>query len=173
MHLRTRKSVTIPSRRGAFARDAVVVALAAAALAASACAGFLRHEFGTPVVELRDVRLKGLGVQGGSLDLVLDVYNPNSYRLDASRVTYRLLVDTTQVASGEINKLVTLETKKKSEVILPVSFTTRELLGAAAAITRTGSVDYTVRGELTVATPWGNFTRPYEGKGRFDSLRPF
>ncbi|HLA90425.1 MAG TPA: LEA type 2 family protein [Gemmatimonadaceae bacterium] len=156
-----------------FQRGACILALAAATLAATACARFIRHEFGNPVVELRDVRLKGLGVQGGSLDLVLDVYNPNNYRLDASRVTYRLLVDTTQVAMGEVNKLVTLETKKKSEVILPVTFTTRELLGAAAAITRTGSVEYTVKGELTVATPWGNFTRPYEGKGRFDSLRPF
>ena len=138
----------------------------------AACAGYLRSEFGTPIVELRDVRMRGIGMQGGSLDLVLDVYNPNSYRLDASRITYALMVDTSTIAKGEINKLVTLETKKKSEVILPVTFTTRELLGAAQIITRMGSVDYTVKGELTVATPVGNFTRPYEGKGRFDSLRP-
>ena len=149
------------------------VALAVAVIiGTAACAGYLRSEFGTPVVELRDVRIKGIGLQGGSLDLVLDVYNPNNYRLDASRITYALLVDTTSIAAGEITKLVTLETKKKSEVILPVTFTTRELLGAAAIITRMGSVDYTVKGELTVATPIGNFTRPYSGKGRFDSLRP-
>lgn len=160
-------------RVGAFARRAVVLALAASVLFAVACAGFLRREFAAPVVELKDVRLKGIGTEGGSLDLVLDVYNPNHYRLDAARVTYRLLVDTTQVAMGEINKLVTLETRTTSEVILPVTFTIRELLGAAAAITRTGSLDYTVKGELTVASPFGRFTRPYEGKGRFDALRPF
>ena len=91
------------------------VALAVTILAmAAACGGYLRSEFGTPVVELKDVRVKGIGFQGGSLDLVLDVYNPNSYRLDASRITYALLVDTTSIASGEITKLVTLETKKKS-----------------------------------------------------------
>jgi LEA14-like dessication related protein len=142
------------------------------AVSAASCAGFLRHEFGTPVVELKDVRVKGIGIEGGSLDLVLDVYNPNNYRLDASHLTYTLFVDTSAIATGEINKLVTLETKKKSEVILPVTFNTRELMGMAQALTRTGSLDYTVKGEMTVATPFGNFTRPYMGNGRFDSLRP-
>lgn len=141
-------------------------------MSAASCAGFLRHEFGTPVVELKDVRVKGIGIEGGSLDLVLDVYNPNNYRLDASHLTYTLFVDTSAIATGEINKLVTLETKKKSEVILPVTFNTRELMGMAQALTRTGSLDYTVKGEMTVATPFGNFTRPYMGNGRFDSLRP-
>ncbi len=141
-------------------------------VSAAGCAGILRQQFGTPVVELRDVRVKGIGMQGGSLDLVLDVYNPNSYRLDASHLTYTLFVDTSRIASGEINKLVTLETKKKSEVILPVTFNMIELMGVAQLLTRTGSLDYTVKGEMTVATPFGSFTRPYAGNGRFDSLRP-
>jgi LEA14-like dessication related protein len=105
------------------------------------------------------------------MDLVLDVYNPNSYRLDTSRLTYTLAVDTAALATGQIDKLVTLEAKKKTEVILPVTFSARELFGAAKIITQMGSLDYTVKGELTVATPFGNYTRPYEGRGRFDSLR--
>jgi LEA14-like dessication related protein len=139
---------------------------------AGACAALGRSSFANPVVELKDVRLKGVGMEGGSLDVILDVYNPNDYRLDASKVTYRLFVDTAQIAMGEVNKLVTLENQKKTEVILPVTFTTRELFGAAAALTRTGSVDYRVVGDVTMATPFGSFTRPYEGRGRFDSLRP-
>lgn len=181
------EGVTNPLRTGAFARRthamrtaftaraARRVLLAVAACVApsvvSACAGFLRTEFGTPVVELKDVRLKGIGIQGGSMDLVLDVYNPNNYRLDTSRLTYRLMVDTGSIASGAIDKLVTLEAKKKTEVILPVTFSAKELFGAAKMITQMGSLDYTVKGELTVATPFGSYTRPYEGRGRFDSLK--
>ena len=142
------------------------------ALLAIGCATLGRSAFANPVVELKDVRLRGIGAQGGSLDLVLEVYNPNDYRLDASRVTYTLFVDTTQIATGVVNKLVTLENRKKSEVTLPVTFTTRELLGVAGVLTRTGSVDYRVAGDVTVATPFGSFTRPYDGKGRFDSLKP-
>ena len=137
----------------------------------AACAALGRASFANPVVELKDVRMKGIGMQGGSLDLILVVYNPNDFRLDASKVTYTLFVDTAQIATGEVNKAVTFENLKKTEVTLPVSFTTRELFGAAAALTRTGSVDYRVFGEVTVATPFGSFTRPYEGKGKFDSLR--
>jgi LEA14-like dessication related protein len=146
--------------------------MAAGLAGGAACAAIGRSSFVNPVVELKDVRLRGIGLDGGSLDIVLDVYNPNDYRLDASRVTYRLFVDTAQIAMGEVNKLVTLDNKKKTEVTLPVSFTTRELFGAAAALTKTGSVDYRVAGDVTVATPFGSFTRPYEGKGRFDSVRP-
>ena len=143
-----------------------------ALLAAPACATLGRSGFANPVVELKDVRLRGIGAQGGSLDLVLDVYNPNDYRLDASRVSYTLFVDSTQIATGVVTKLVTLENRKKVEVTLPVSFTTRELLGVAAVLTRTGSVDYRVAGDVTVATPFGSFTRPYDGRGRFDTLKP-
>jgi LEA14-like dessication related protein len=142
-------------------------------LAAVGCSSFIRNQFANPVVELKDVRLRGIGLQGGSLDVVLDVFNPNPYRLDASRLTYQLMVDTSRIAEGSIDKLVTLETQKKSEIVLPVKFSTQQLIGAASAMQKTGSVDYTVTGEVTVATPFGNFTRPYQGKGRFDSLRPF
>ena len=188
MSVRSSRSITVRLRSGAFARAARAARTGLTALAArtartalaalfalssvSACAGFMRTEFGTPVVELKDVRVRGIGLQGGSLDLVLDVYNPNNYRLDTSRLTYTLLVDTASIATGEINKLVTLEAKKKSEVILPVTFSARELFGAAKMITQMGSLEYTVKGELTVATPFGSYTRPYEGRGRFDSLRP-
>ena len=176
MSVRSSRSTTVRVRAGAFALAARTARTALAALLAlygvSACAGFLRSEFGTPVVELKDVRVKGIGIQGGSMDLILDVYNPNNYRLDTSRLTYTLSVDTAALATGEINKLVTLEAKKKTEVILPVTFSARELFGAAKIITQMGSLDYTVKGELTVATPFGSYTRPYEGKGRFDSLRP-
>jgi LEA14-like dessication related protein len=137
----------------------------------AACASLGRGTFATPVVELKDVRVKGIGLQGGSLDVILDVYNPNNYRLDATKVTYTLFVDTNRVATGEITKLVTLTEHMKSEVVLPVSFTMQELLGAAKMLTGTGSVDYRVAGDVTVATPFGKFTRPYVGKGRYDSLR--
>ena len=141
-------------------------------ITSAACGAIGRSSFANPVVELKDVRLRGVGTQGGTLDVILSVYNPNDYRLDASKVTYKLFVDTTQLATGEVNKVVTLDNKKKTEVTLPVTFTTREFLGAAALLSRMGSVDYRIAGEVTVATPFGSFTRPYEGKGRFDSMKP-
>ncbi len=152
-------------------RYVIAAALAIAAVGGAACSSMARNAFGTPVVQLKDVRVKGVGLNGGSLDLVLDVYNPNAYRLDATKLTYSLYVDTNKVAVGEVLQRVQLDDKKTTQVILPVTFTFREMLGAAKVITGMGSVDYRVTGDVTVATPFGSFTRPYEGKGRYDTLR--
>jgi LEA14-like dessication related protein len=144
-------------------------------IALSACASLGRSVFTTPTVELRDIRMKAIGMQGGSMDLILDVMNPNDYRLDATRLTYNLYVDTMKVAFGEIKQHATLEAHQKTMVVVPVSFSIAELVKATQLMSQTGGVDYHVIGEVTAATPGGSFTRPYKGDGHFDniaSLRP-
>src|SRR6185312_12336742 len=136
----------------------------------TACATLARSMFATPVVELKDVRMKAIGFQGGSMDIVLDVMNPNDYRLDATHFTYNLFVDTMKVAFGEIHKAATLEPHKHNEVVVPVSFSMQELMRATQLMSRTGGVDYRVTGEVTAATPSGSFTREYAGKGHFDDV---
>jgi LEA14-like dessication related protein len=138
-------------------------------MSVTACASLAHSSFGTPVVTLKDVRMKGIGIVGGSLDVMLDVYNPNNYRLDTGGFSYTLWVDTLNIASGQVTKLVTLESRKTTGVTLPLSFTIQELQRALKALTATGSVPFRIAGRLTVATPAGSFTRPYEGKGVFNS----
>jgi LEA14-like dessication related protein len=142
----------------------------------SACASLARSMFATPTVELKDVRMKAIGFQGGSMDIILDVMNPNDYRLDATSLTYNLYVaDTMKVAFGEIHKTTTLEPHKKTEVVVPVSFNMQQLIRATQLMSQSGGVDYKVMGEVTAATPSGSYTRAYSGKGHFDdigSVRP-
>ena len=138
-------------------------------VASSGCTAFARQAFRTPTVELRDIRVRGIGLDGGSLDLVLDVFNPNDYRMDATRLTYTLVADTSVVATGAVTKRVTLVNKSRNEVLLPVSFSMKELMGVAQVMLKKGSVDYLVKGEVTVDTPFGSMTRPYEGRARLDN----
>lgn len=151
-------------------RNVVLVVLFAAVVVVAGCARMARAAFQTPTVELKDVVVKGIGLNGGSLDVILDVYNPNDYRIDASRVTYTVLADSMKVATGEVTNLVTLNNRKMTTITLPVTFTMRELTKAAGVLLQNGSINYTVRGEFTLATPFGNLTRPYQGNGRYDSL---
>ena len=134
------------------------------------CATLRRQSFQNPAVELKDVVVKGIGLSGGSLDVILDVYNPNDYRIDARRVTYTVLAESLQVATGEVTRLVTLQNRKMTTITLPVTFTMRELTKAAGVLLQKGSIEYTVQGDFTLATPFGSITRPYKGKGRYDSL---
>ena len=136
---------------------------------ATGCATLGRQAFRTPTVELRDIRVRGIGLDGGSLDLVLDVFNPNDYRMDATMLTYTLIADTSSIATGKVTHRVTLFNKQHNDVTLPVSFSMKELMGAAQVLLRKGSVDYSVRGEVTVDTPFGSMTRPYVGKARLDN----
>lgn len=146
------------------------IAMAAVATTAG-CKTLARQAFANPVVEVKDVRVKGVGTQGGSLDLVLDVYNPNEYRIDARRISYSVVVDSSEIATGEIERLVTLTDKGHSEIVVPVNFTYAAVQKAVMKFALRGSLDYRVAGQFTMVTPVGSITRPYSGAGRLESFR--
>jgi hypothetical protein len=56
-----------------------------------------------------------------------------------------------------------------STVRLPVRFTYAGLGVAGRSLITAGGINYRVRGDFTVATPLGNFTRPYDRTGRYSS----
>jgi LEA14-like dessication related protein len=147
--------------------------LLGAALALAGCATLARQVLQNPVVNLRDVNVRGLGLTGGSLDVILSVYNPNNFRLDATRMTYRLFVgDSLSLANGEITTLTTVQATDSTILSVPVSFTYAGLGAAARQIFNTGSVNYRVAGEVTVgAAGIPDITVPYSSTGRFDTLR--
>lgn len=147
------------------------VGLTLAALATTAgCATLGRSVFREPVVTFRNVEVKGLGLSGGSLDVVLSVYNPNGFNLDATRLTYRLQVDSVDVGTGALEREFIVQENDSAVVRLPVSFTYAGLGAAGRQLIQSGSVNYRVLGDFTVRTPLGSFTRPYNGQGRFSAL---
>ena len=150
-------------------KKVVVLALA---LVAAACSALGRQAFLEPVVNLRDVNVKGLGLSGGQLEVQLSVYNPNSFRLDATRLTYRVFVgDSVGLATGALDTQTTMQASDSTIVTIPVSFTYAGLGAAARQILQTGSVNYRVAGDVTVGSVIGNFTVPYSATGRFDTMR--
>lgn len=155
---------------GESAMRKVGIAVAASALIIGAgCSALGRAAFENPVVNLRDVKVRGVGLTGGSLDVLLSVYNPNHYRLDATRLTYRvnLAGDSVTVATGALDSRFTVQEKDSTTVTIPVSFTYAGIGAAGRSILNTGAVDYHVLGDVTVGSPVGNFTVPYSSTGRF------
>ena len=139
-------------------------------LATVACSSLGRSVFKEPVVTLRDVRLNGVGLTGGSMDVVLNVYNPNGYNLSATQMTYKLMVDSVQFADGLVQQRFDVAENDSNTVRIPVSFTYAGIGEAGRQLLNTGSINYRVAGGLTVATPLGNFTVPYDRTGRFSAL---
>lgn len=147
------------------------LAVVAVALIVAACSTLGRASFVNPVVNLRDVRVMGLGTTGGQLEVQLSVRNPNNYRLDATRLTYRVFVgDTIGVANGALDTQTTVQAGDSTIVKIPVSFTYSGLGAAATQLLRTGAVTYKVAGDVTVGSVVGNFTVPYTASGQFNTM---
>lgn len=154
-------------RKGLLVAAAVVVAGTAAG-----CATLARQAFVEPVVSLNNVRLNSIGLQGGNLDVVLNVYNPNAYRLDATAVNYRVLIgNQIGLASGTISDRLTLQENDTTRLTIPVSFTYAGIGEAGRQLLNTGAVDYRVTGDVAVGTPVGSFTVPFSTTGRYSVMR--
>ena len=153
-------------------RKVVLSVVAAAAVATGAgCAALGQRVFREPEVQFRRLGISGLGLTGGSLDVVLAVYNPNGYNLDATRLTYNLVLDSIPFAKGALDEKFTVQERDTTEVRLPISFTWRGIGEAGRQLLNQGVVNYRVTGDVTVGTPLGNFTRPYDQRGRYTALR--
>jgi len=150
-------------------RKLVFAVAASAALFSGACALLGRQSFKNPEVKLKDVRVLGLGLTGGQLNVDLAVYNPNHYRLDATKVHYTVNMagDSVKIADGVLDNRFTVDEGKTQTVTIPVSFTYAGLGAAGRSIVGTGGVNYHVIGAVTVGSPVGNFTVPFNTTGRF------
>ncbi len=150
-----------------FMSGAAIVAIAAVA----GCSVLGKQAFQEPVVRLQDVRLNGVGLTGGNLDVRLSVYNPNGYRLDATRMTYTVNVgEDVRVATGTVDSRFTVNENDSTMVTVPVSFTYSGIGAAGRQLLNTGGVNYRVNGDVTVGTVVGNFTIPYSASGRFNAM---
>jgi LEA14-like dessication related protein len=152
-------------------RRTKIVTTVLAVLAIAGCASLGRAAFQQPIVSFKDLKVRGLGLSGGSLDAYLNVYNPNGFRLDATRLSYRVsLGDNTEVGSGTLDSRFNVQSNDSTIVRIPIDFTYAGIGAAGRQIMQSGSVPYNVSGDVTVATPVGNFTVPYSGTGRFSAF---
>ena len=147
-----------------------ILVAAMAAVAVGGCATLGTGGFKQPLVNFSDVKIRGLGLSGGSLDIVLSVYNPNGYNLNATRLTYKLAAEDKDLASGVLDHAFRVKDKDSTFVTIPVDFTYAALGAAGRQLLEKGSVNYRVIGDITVDTQLGNFTVPYDRTGRFSSF---
>ena len=67
--------------------------------------------FQEPQLELQEINITGLGLTGGTLDLVFDVYNPNDYRLRSTRLEVGLDLEGTHFGDALIDRPLDLSAK--------------------------------------------------------------
>lgn len=150
----------------------LMLGAATAAIAITAgCSALGKQAFQQPVVQLKNVSVQGIGLTGGNLAVRLNVYNPNAFRLDATRLSYNLRIgDNVDLATGVLDSRFTVQSGDSTEVTIPVSFSFSGIGAAGRQLLNTGGVNYRVNGDVTVGTVVGNFTVPYSATGNFTAL---
>jgi LEA14-like dessication related protein len=155
-------------------RRLMLGAATAAIAVTGACSAIGRQAFQQPVVNLKDVQVQGVGLTGGNLAVKLNVFNPNGYRLDATRLRYNLTVgdnsNAAQLAEGVLDSQFTVQSGDSTTVTIPVAFTYAGIGAAGRQLLNSGAVPYRVNGDVTVGTVIGSFTVPYSSSGRFTAF---
>ena len=146
------------------------ILLVTSIMSVAGCSALGKQALKDPVVTLADVKVTGVGLNGGALDVVLNVQNPNDFRLDATQLKYQVLVDTVPFANGITTQRFTVEGKRSQQVHIPINFTYAGVGQAGRQLMNTGSVNYTVKGDVTVGSPIGNLTVPFSQTGRYSTL---
>ena len=140
-------------------------AAAAVALLALGCAG-LPLGIKDPDLRLERVVVRGLGVTGGSLDLVMGVYNPNPFDLNGTRLQLGLDVEESHVGDLDYGSDFQVQRGDTTVLTLPLRFNWSGLAGAVRTGLRAGELPYTLRGQLTLETPVGEHMVPFTLRGR-------
>src|SRR5205823_8049218 len=87
-----------------------------------ACATPGRLSFTEPDVTLQEIDVTGIGLTGGTFDLVFDVWNPNDYRLRSTRLEVGVDLEATHFADALLDRPLDLSPSHPSRASVPVPF---------------------------------------------------
>ena len=149
----------------------VVVATLLVSAALAGCATAAKAVFSQPDVTFRGVGVRGVGLDGAEFDVMLSIYNPNSYSLGASALRYHLLVDSVEIGAGQIDSAFTVGSGDTAVLHLPVRVGYRAVQAVGPRLLRSGEIPYRLRGDVTLKTFVGTFQRAFDQGGRFDAYK--
>lgn len=130
-------------------------AVLAAVVSVSACL----PKVDQPEVWLDGARLSSLGISGGVVDVHLSVYNPNTFELRASGLTYDLDLEEASgdgwvdFTEGTLDRDLRVQPRDTVDVVVPVEFTYRTLGQAVRSLLERGEFDYRVSGSVALEGP--------------------
>lgn len=134
-------------------------------LAFIACATLGKLAFTEPDIQLQEINITGLGMTGGTMDLVFDVWNPNDYRIRSTRLEVGVDLEGTHFGDALLDRPLDLSPTNHSRVVVPVRFEWAGLGAGARALLTRQAVAYGITGAVILDTPLGDRRVALQGKG--------
>src|SRR5881398_3314516 len=129
------------------------------------CATLGRLSFKEPELQLEAINITGLGLTGGTFDLVFDVYNPNDYRIRSTRLEVGVDLEGTHFGDALLERPLDLSPTNHSRVVVPVRFEWAGVGAGAKAMLTRQALGYGLTGTVFLDTPLGDRTVTLRGKG--------
>ena len=134
-------------------------------LALSACATLSKLSFREPELELQEINVTGVGLTGGTFELVFDVYNPNEYRIRSTRLEVGVDLEGTHFGDALLERPLDLSPTNHSRVAVPVRFEWSGVGAGAKALLTRRAVAYGLTGAVLLETPLGDQRVTLHGSG--------
>ncbi len=135
------------------------------------CATLGRLSFTEPDVSLQEISVTGIGLTGGTFDLVFDVYNPNDYRIRSTRLEVGIDLEGTHFGDALLDRPLDFSPTNHSRVVVPVRFEWAGLGAGAKALLTKRAVGYGMTGRVFFDTPIGAKTLGLTGKGNVPLMK--
>src|SRR5690348_11673685 len=121
-----------------------------------ACATLGRLSFTEPELQLQEINVTGVGLTGGTFELVFDVYNPNDYRIRSTRLEVGVDLEGTHFGDALLERPLDLSPTNHSRVVVPVRFEWAGVAAGTKALITRRSVAYGITGAVLLDTPIGD-----------------
>src|SRR6266481_3966213 len=141
------------------------------ALLSLSCATLGRLAFTEPDAELQEIAVTGIGLTGGTFDLVFDVYNPNDYRIRSTRMEVGVDLEGTHFGDALLDRPLDLSPTNHSRVVVPVRFEWTGVGAGAKALLTRRAVGYGITGRVLLDTPLGEKSMALTGKGNVPLMK--
>ena len=129
------------------------------------CATLGRLSFREPDVQLQEIDVTGIGLTGGTFDLVFDVYNANDYRIRSTRLEVGIDLEGTHFGDALLDRPLDLSPTYHSRIVVPVRFEWAGLGAGAKALLTRRAVGYGITGRVLLDTPLGDKAVAFHGNG--------
>lgn len=141
-----------------------------ALVAVTACAG-IGNSFRKPDIQLDRAIVRGIGLTGGNLDLIVKVENPNSFTLRGTRLEIGVDVEGEHLGDITYDDDFSVTENGTTTLTLPMTFGWTGVGGAIRAALGHGELPYRMKGQAQLRTPWGSTEVPFTHEGRVPLTR--
>ena len=140
-------------------------------LLSASCSG-LGSNFREPDIQLDHAVVRGVGLTGGNLDLVVKVKNPNNFTLQGTKLQVGIDVEGSHLGDITYDNDFAVSENGETSITLPLRFGWSGVGSAVRAALGHGDLPYKMKGQATLRLPLGaNTVVSFTHEGRAPLIR--